>query len=256
MKRFLTIVLLAVTGWALLAGDTLAQGPLLQRLEQLRRSLDAQVAPFGSRLPARNAYPDSPRTGPSGLDPSRLGPPRLGIVVQNVTVEAIRRNRLVVRSGALISSIEPGSAADQAGLPLGGVIVSFEGIRIDSPGELTELVRATRPGEIVELGYYEGPRMFRKRIQLGPPVAVQDELLGSGSSEELPPPLPVAPEPSSAPVAEPATSFARPSRVPAAAEQLASQVEVLQQEVAKLATEIERLQGRIDELEGRLSGTE
>ncbi|MFB8764176.1 S1C family serine protease [Nocardiopsis alba] len=59
--------------------------------------------------------------------------------------------------GAVISdeddAIERGGPADEAGLEPGDVIVSFDGRRVNSHGELQAMVRDKNPGEEVELDY-------------------------------------------------------------------------------------------------------
>ena len=79
----------------------------------------------------------------------------------------------IVPQGALITSLVPGSPADRAGLPIGGIIVAFDGQRIESPEDLASLVRAASPGQKVELQYVQANRLFRKTVQLAPspPVA-------------------------------------------------------------------------------------
>jgi membrane-associated protease RseP (regulator of RpoE activity) len=104
-------------------------------------------------------------------DPRVVGSPSyhgsLGVTVAPVTDEARHLYRLSVRNGALIGSIYPGSAADQAGLPLGGVIVAAEGRRIDTPEDLIELIRSRKPGDDVILSYYQGGTLYRKTVRLG-----------------------------------------------------------------------------------------
>jgi hypothetical protein len=56
-------------------------------------------------------------------------------------------------------------------LPIGAVIVTADGRRIDSADELVAFVRAARPGQEVELGYDQGGRMQRKLVRLGPTAA-------------------------------------------------------------------------------------
>lgn len=140
-----TLVVLALT-------DTTPAQPLLRRLEERLRSAAPRTIP-----PPRN----------STLRPVSE-PARLGVRVDEVTPQAVSQYNLAVRRGALIVAMEAGSAADQAGLPIGGVIVAVDGIRIDSANELVNLVRGARPGQPLELTYYQGRRLFRKTIQLTP----------------------------------------------------------------------------------------
>lgn len=92
----------------------------------------------------------------------------LGITVVPLSDEARAAYGLASRRGALITQIRPGSPADRAGLPLGGLIVMADGRRIDSADDLVAFIRAARPGQEVELGYYQGDLLRRKSVRLGP----------------------------------------------------------------------------------------
>ena len=181
--RAVTIAfVLSCIGGILIENRASAQRPVARRLVQRAREvIEAQTR----EAQTREAQAGEPQTLPPPVPSPPVNPaesrPRIGVVVQEVSAEAIRRDQLVVRSGALITTIEPGSAADQAGLPIGGVIVSFNGVRIDSPDQLTSMVRSSHAGQSVEIGYYDGPRLFRKRLTLSP---------GATPSLNLPPPLP------------------------------------------------------------------
>ena len=85
-----------------------------------------------------------------------------------MTDEARAAYGLAARRGALITQIRPGSPADRAGLPLNGLIVMVDGRRIDSADDLVAFIRAARPGQEVEMGYYEGDVLRRKTVRLGP----------------------------------------------------------------------------------------
>ena len=54
-------------------------------------------------------------------------------------------------AGALIASVNPGSAADQAGLQSGDVVLSFNGRPVDRSGDLSSLVGQALPGDRVDL---------------------------------------------------------------------------------------------------------
>lgn len=94
--------------------------------------------------------------------------PSLGITVAPVTEEARRRDNLPIRKGALISAVKKGGAAHRAGLPVGGVVVAFDGQRIDSPQELINAVRESDVGQEVELQYFQGATLQRKKVRLAP----------------------------------------------------------------------------------------
>lgn len=172
---------------AVLIGSFAATGGLsaqnlLQRLaEQLERTDERDTLP-----PPRDL--DVPPPPPAAT------PPSLGVRLAPVTEEAVRAYRLTVRRGALITAIEQGSAADKAGLPLGAVIVAVSGRRVDSPDEAVRALRALRAGDEVELTYYEGDRLTRKRVRLG--AAGAPALLpAEDASRPVPPATAAAPRP-------------------------------------------------------------
>ncbi len=153
-KRF-TYVAAMICSCAV-AGQVEAQ-TFLQRLgEQLNQQLTPPPPPPADTLPP-------PRESVPTNSVSRAS---LGIKVGPVTEEVVRDQRLVVRRGAVITALEQGSAADRAGLPLGAVIVALDGRRIDSPEDLVQSVQAARPGQDVELTYYDHNKLARKKVHL------------------------------------------------------------------------------------------
>jgi hypothetical protein len=155
---------------------------LLERFGQRLREA-AEPLPEPLPLPA----PDTP--SPSVPAPT-TNPALLGVVVSPITAPAIQQFRLPVRQGALITTIQPGSPADRAGLPIGGVIVAVDGVRIDTSAELVQLIRSSRAGRSIEIAYYNGSRLFRKQITLGPVAMPQD---GSRVRGPATPPEPTPP---------------------------------------------------------------
>jgi hypothetical protein len=125
----------------------------------------------------------------------------LGIRVGPVTDEIVRDQRLVVRRGAVIMAIEKGSAADRAGLPLGGVIVAVNGRRIDTPDDMIQAIHAVRPGQDVEVTYYDHDKLARKKVHLAAattPDAVAVPVPVDPARPGVPPPVGPAPGPAPA----------------------------------------------------------
>jgi len=125
--------------------------------------------------PAEPAPAEATAAAPAdGLpSPTGSGGATLGITVVPLTEEARTVYRVsAARRGAVIASIRPGSPADRSGLPIGGVIVSVDGRRIDSADDLVASIRAARPGQEVELTYYEGDRLSRKTVRLAPAAGI------------------------------------------------------------------------------------
>ena len=54
-------------------------------------------------------------------------------------------------SGALVSSVEPGSPAERAGIEIGDVIVTFDGNHVDNTRALSRIVKRTAPGSYVSI---------------------------------------------------------------------------------------------------------
>lgn len=65
-------------------------------------------------------------------------------------------------------AIEAGGAADEAGLRPGDVIVSFDGRRVNSHGELQAMVRDKSPGDEVEVDYERDGERTSVTVTLGP----------------------------------------------------------------------------------------
>jgi PDZ domain-containing protein len=136
------------------------------------RPLDLGAPP--AEAPAEPAFAAPADALPTPA-PAISGGASLGITVVALTEDLRAAYGLTVRRGALITGLRPGSPAERAGLPIGGAVVAIDGRRIDSADDLVASVRAARPGQEVELTYYEGERLGRKTVRLaaaGPATAV------------------------------------------------------------------------------------
>jgi serine protease Do len=72
---------------------------------------------------------------------------RLGIGIQPLTKELAQSFGLQNPDGVIVVNVEPGSPADESGLRIGDVILSYNGERIDQANELPRLVASTKPGD-------------------------------------------------------------------------------------------------------------
>ena len=75
----------------------------------------------------------------------------LGVGIEEVSREKAEAVGLDRPHGALVNRVEPDSAAENAGIEVGDVIVEFEGESIETYGELPPLVGSTPPGTEVEV---------------------------------------------------------------------------------------------------------
>jgi S1-C subfamily serine protease len=76
---------------------------------------------------------------------------KLGVGVQSVSPELAESLGLKDMRGALISSVEPGSPADRAGVKVQDVIVSYNGRTVADSNALRNMVASTKPGAPAEL---------------------------------------------------------------------------------------------------------
>lgn len=76
--------------------------------------------------------------------------------VSTISVEGVSpadrdRFNITVESGTMVDSVVPDSAADEAGLQLGDVVVAFDGEAIETAADLRETVQEHEAGEEVEI---------------------------------------------------------------------------------------------------------
>jgi serine protease Do len=76
---------------------------------------------------------------------------RLGVEVQSLNQALAGAFKLKIPNGALIAKVEPGSAAAQAGLRVGDVILQLDGSPIIDAGQLSARVGAHAPGDKASL---------------------------------------------------------------------------------------------------------
>jgi serine protease Do len=75
----------------------------------------------------------------------------LGVQIQAVTREMAEAMGLDKPVGALVGSVNPGSAAERAGIESGDIILEFDGQEVETSNELPPLVGANPPGTEAEV---------------------------------------------------------------------------------------------------------
>jgi serine protease DegQ len=76
---------------------------------------------------------------------------RIGIAIQDVTPGLSQALQLTTDRGALVTQVEPGSSAEQAGIQAGDVIVALDGEPVDGSSDLRNQIGLIRAGEAVEV---------------------------------------------------------------------------------------------------------
>ncbi|MDQ3731479.1 MAG: DegQ family serine endoprotease, partial [Pseudomonadota bacterium] len=76
---------------------------------------------------------------------------KLGVQIQEVTSDLAESFGLEEPTGALVAAVEEGSAAAQAGIRAGDVILTYDGKEVAEMSDLPVMVAATKPGTEVEV---------------------------------------------------------------------------------------------------------
>jgi serine protease Do len=111
---------------------------------------------------------------------------RLGVTIQEVNQTLAESFRLDKPEGALISSVEKGSAADRAGLKPGDVIRKFNGQPVVASGDLPALVGQAAPGDKATLDIWRQGKHEEVATRLGDAadgatkLASSDQNVGQG----------------------------------------------------------------------------
>lgn len=92
------------------------------------------------------------------------GGARLGVNLRDLDDATAKEHKLSSPDGALVERVEPGSAAEKAGIKAGDVITSFDGERVRSIRQLQRLVGDTPAGRRVKLGISRAGRAMELAV--------------------------------------------------------------------------------------------
>jgi len=90
----------------------------------------------------------------------------IGVEIGEVTPKIAEDQKLNEVSGAIISRIVPGGAAEEAGLKTEDVIVAVDGVKVTSPAELQEQVGKHRPGDKASISYIRNGKQGSVQITM------------------------------------------------------------------------------------------
>jgi serine protease Do len=99
---------------------------------------------------------------------------QLGVYIQPVTPELAQHFGLPTAEGALVASVNPGSAAAKAGIQQGDIILKFNGQPVANNNDLLLKVSATPPGTTVHLDVFRNGKTI-------PVTATLEEASASGA---------------------------------------------------------------------------
>jgi serine protease Do/serine protease DegQ len=95
----------------------------------------------------------------------------LGVTIQTMDAESAEALGTDIDRGALITGIEPGSAAEQAGLHVDDIITGVNNKRIDDNRELANAIGLRGSGEEIRIEYVRNGRQRTVTAQLGQQTA-------------------------------------------------------------------------------------
>ena len=96
----------------------------------------------------------------------RVDHARLGVVIQDLDQALAESFGLPRPDGAVISAVQPGSAAAAAGLKPGDVVTRVAGQPVNTAAELSQRIGAARPGETLPLQIWRERATREVRVQL------------------------------------------------------------------------------------------
>lgn len=91
----------------------------------------------------------------------------LGVSIQTIDSEVAKALEINVDSGALISLIEPGSAAEEAGLRVDDIIIAVNNEKISGASELRNTIGLMGSGDEIDIQYIRGDATLSTTATLG-----------------------------------------------------------------------------------------
>lgn len=91
----------------------------------------------------------------------------IGVEIMSMTPALEIQFGFSVSSGALVQGVIPNSGAAKAGVRQGDIIVKINGTNISSAQDVTNVITALKPGEVVSLGVVRGTQHLTIRVTLG-----------------------------------------------------------------------------------------
>lgn len=90
----------------------------------------------------------------------------LGVMIRDVDSDLMEKENLSATKGVFISEVNESSAAEDAGLKSGDVIVEVDGVKVENSAELQEQIGRRRPGDNVKVKVLRGSNLLTKNVVL------------------------------------------------------------------------------------------
>ena len=103
----------------------------------------------------------------------------LGVSITTIDAQSAKAIGSAVENGALVAGVEPGSAAEKAGLKVDDIITEVDGKKISGAGELRNTIGLLRSGDKVNIGYMRGEKN-RKTI-----AVLDQQVINRGDGSEI-----------------------------------------------------------------------
>jgi serine protease Do/serine protease DegQ len=104
---------------------------------------------------------------------------QLGVHMYTVTPEIAHSLGLASASGAIVSQVSEGSAADKAGIRTGDVITSVNGLPVKSNSELRNTIGLMRVGDKVEIGLLRDGKTLRLTAVITDSSSIPEQTAGT-----------------------------------------------------------------------------
>ncbi len=108
----------------------------------------------------------------------------LGVQISQLDEATAKGFGLDKPRGILVQDVISGSAAEEAGIKAGDIILECDGKEVNKPGELQEIIARKRPGDKVNLKIYRDGKTLELTATLKP--RKEDEEVAKAESEEAP----------------------------------------------------------------------
>jgi Do/DeqQ family serine protease len=109
----------------------------------------------------------------------------LGVRITDLTPDVVEALDLQVRSGAVVSSVEPGSPAEEAGVEAGDIIVAVNDDLIEGASDLRNTIGLTRAGTQISIGVIRNNKRQNLDVRIGDAPQVAESGVQAEASSVL-----------------------------------------------------------------------